>query len=107
MFSSHSNEPKQAHTTLGFSLIELMIVVAIILCITAVALPNTLQMIATFRARGSMSGMTGIVQQCRSLAISRNHTMSVHFGTTSPGEPVVYALDAAATASLSSAAAQM
>jgi prepilin-type N-terminal cleavage/methylation domain-containing protein len=84
MFSSHSNEPKQAHATLGFSLIELMIVVAIILCIVVVALPTMMHVIADVRTRSSMSNLGGVMQRGRSEAIRQNKTMTVHFGTTGP-----------------------
>jgi Tfp pilus assembly protein FimT len=86
-------------------MIELLVVLAIIFCVIAVALPNTLHMVANFRARNSMSGMSGTIQRCRSIAISKNTTMTMHFGTTG-GQPVAYVQDASQEASLDSALAE-
>lgn len=87
-------------------MIELLVVLAIIFCVIAVSLPNSLHMVANFRARNSMSGLSGTIQRCRSIAISKNTTMTMHFGTTG-GQPVAYVQDSSQAASLDSALAEM
>jgi Tfp pilus assembly protein FimT len=86
----------------GFSLIELMIVVAVIMCICAVTIPSMLHSVAALRCRLTMSSLSGLIQQSRSYAIKRNKPVAVHFATVS-GRSVAYIQDAAATASLANA----
>jgi Tfp pilus assembly protein FimT len=89
--------------TLGFSLVELMIVIAIIICVSVVSLPTMLHVVADVRTRSTMASLSGIVQECRSYAIKTNKIMTVHF-TTQGGQSVAYIQDAAApTASLANA----
>jgi prepilin-type N-terminal cleavage/methylation domain-containing protein len=83
------NDSRSRQRDAGFSLPEILVVVMIILCITAVALPNTMHMVANYRARGTMGGMSGTIQECRSLAISKNQRIAMHFGLTG-GETVAY-----------------
>jgi len=49
-----------------------------------------------------MSSLSGLIQECRSLAIKTNKVMTVHF-TVQSGQPVAYIEDANAPAALSSA----
>ena len=56
----------------GFSLIELLIVVAIILVITAIALPSLMTTIANSRLRGAVNSASGLIQQGRMTAIKDN-----------------------------------
>lgn len=56
----------------GFSLIELLIVVGIILVITAVALPNILNAMDNIRLREAGTNYSGILQRARLAAVTRN-----------------------------------
>lgn len=86
----------------GFSLVELLFVIAIIICISVVSLPTMLHVVADVRTRTTMSSLSGLVQECRSYAIKTNRIMTVHF-TTKSGQTVAYIQDATESASLSSA----
>ena len=86
----------------GFSLIELLIVVAIIMCISAVTIPNVLHAAASLRCRLTMTSLSGMIQQARSYAIKNNKVMTVHYVMVS-GQWVAYIEDASQPAALSSA----
>jgi prepilin-type N-terminal cleavage/methylation domain-containing protein len=65
----------------GFSLIELMIVVAIVIMMAGVAMPPLLGAIAHAKLRGSSSDLSGLIQHSRMQAVKRNKTVTVHFVT--------------------------
>jgi prepilin-type N-terminal cleavage/methylation domain-containing protein len=83
----------------GFSLVEAMVVVAILLCISAYAVPNFMMAIANLRLRGGMSSLSSLLQNCRMMSIKANQTYSVHFTTMSAG-PVAYVKVAGDTAGI-------
>ncbi len=65
----------------GFSIVELLIVVAIIVVIAALALPGIQSTLATMTVRNAMGEMSGIAQSCRSLAVRRSKTKALHVVT--------------------------
>ena len=67
----------------GFSMVELLIVVVIILVIAALAIPNMTQAITTFRLRGSISSLAGILQEARIIAVKQNMITKTELGTIS------------------------
>jgi prepilin-type N-terminal cleavage/methylation domain-containing protein len=69
----------------GFSLVEMIAVVAIVLGISAFAIPNFVVGIANIRLRSGMSSLSALIQNCRMQAIKRNQTTSVHFTVMSGG----------------------
>ena len=73
----------------GFSLVELLVVVAILLVIAAMATPAFMNIIATTRLRASVGGLSGLLQNCRMVAVKTNRTMTVHFTAIAAG-PVAY-----------------
>src|SRR5205823_2804861 len=70
------------HSTRGFSIMELLIVVAIILIIAAVAIPNFQSVMAQIRLRSSASAVAGVIQQARIRSVRDNRIYSIAFDTT-------------------------
>lgn len=77
----------------GFTLVEMVMVVAILLVIAAFATPYMVNVIANVRLRGGMTSLAGLFQECRSQSIKQNRLMSSHFTTLAHG-PVAYVKDA-------------
>lgn len=65
----------------GFSLIEVLIVVSVVLVVMAVAVPNVLLAVANVRLRSSAGDLAGLMQQARMMAAKNN-----------PQSPPVYAI---------------
>jgi prepilin-type N-terminal cleavage/methylation domain-containing protein len=65
----------------GFSLLELMVVVAIMMIMAAVSAPPIMAAIAHTKLRGASSNLSGLIQSSRMQAIRRNKTVTVHFVT--------------------------
>ena len=63
----------------GFTLIEMTIVVAIILIITAVALPAISQFIRNYRVNGALRDVSSEISTARSQAIAKNTRFGVSF----------------------------
>jgi prepilin-type N-terminal cleavage/methylation domain-containing protein len=66
----------------GFSLIELMVVIAIMMVMTAISTPPILAAIAHTKLRGAASNLSGFIQSSRMQAVKRNITVTVQFATT-------------------------
>src|SRR5438105_15004707 len=67
------------HNQAGFSLLEVMTVAAISLVVTMTAVPNMINGIGNMRLRSSMTSLSGVLQNCRMLAVKQNLTMTTHF----------------------------
>ena len=65
----------------GFSLIEIMVVVFVVMVIMAIAVPNVLLAVANIRLRSSAGDLAGLMQQARLMAAKNN-----------PQAPPVYAI---------------
>ena len=63
----------------GFSLVEVLIVAAIIAILAAMAIPNIGQYIRNYRIKGAAQGVAGELQAARSKAIMTNTNSGVSF----------------------------
>ena len=79
----------------GFSLIELVVVIAIILVISAVAIPNAIEGVYDLRLRSAGTSVAGLMQQARQMAIKDNTFYPIKF--TTQGSTVLAYIDASPT----------
>jgi Tfp pilus assembly protein FimT len=89
MYKGHMRFRIRSGKHAGFSLVEMLVVLAIVMCISAYAVPNFMVAIANFRLRSGMSSLSSLLQNCRMLAIKQNKNYSVHFTVMGNG-PVAY-----------------
>ncbi|HUS18865.1 MAG TPA: prepilin-type N-terminal cleavage/methylation domain-containing protein [Terriglobales bacterium] len=75
----------------GFSLIELMIVIAIILTVSAIAVPSLMNTVADVRLRSSASTLQGQLQQLRMRSVRDNKPYKMKM--TTQGEATMVYLD--------------
>lgn len=68
----------------GFSLIELLMVVGIIMILAAMATPAIGRYFRLFRIRGAQQQVTGAIQTARGRAITKNVNLGVSFVIESP-----------------------
>jgi prepilin-type N-terminal cleavage/methylation domain-containing protein len=73
-------KPKQRDRRSGFSLIEVVVVVFVILVISAIVLPNAFLAVSNLRLRGSAADLSGLMQQARILAAKNNATYQIRYG---------------------------
>lgn len=79
----------------GFSLVEMMIVVVIIMVVAGMATPNVARGITVIRLRASASSVAGLLQRCRIEAVRTNRIMVVRQTLDSDGRTPVYFVDGA------------
>jgi len=70
----------------GFSMVELLIITAVSMIITMTAAPNMINAIGNMRLRSSMTSLSGVMQNCRTLAVKQNQVMTTHFVVTNYGD---------------------
>lgn len=70
------------HTMRGYSLIEALVVVAIIGVISLVTVPNFMSMYRSMKIKSAVRLLTNDVRSARQLAVSRYRPTMVSFGTT-------------------------
>ena len=90
-------EGKKPNRTRGFSLIELMVVVAMLMVIAATAAPTMTNVVSSARIRGTMSSMATYTPRARADAIRSNTTKSI-WNELSNGEYFIYSANSADTA---------
>jgi prepilin-type N-terminal cleavage/methylation domain-containing protein len=69
------------HSQAGFSLVELLVVVAVMLVVAALSVPTLTTTLDSFRMRGTLSSLANLAQRSRTQAIKKNLSQHVHFAT--------------------------
>lgn len=72
-------------TANGFSLLELMIVVGILMVVAAMAMPKIMTTIADVRLRGAVNSASGLMQQARMMAIKDNQLRKIKYTNIASG----------------------
>lgn len=67
----------------GFSLVELLVVAAILMSIAALSAPTMWNVISSARSRSAIGDIAGLIQDSRSTAVKHNRMKSIHFTETS------------------------
>lgn len=80
---------QRSHSAAGFSILELLIVIGIILVVAAMAIPKLMTTIADVRMRGAVNSASGIIQQARMVAIKDNLLRKVKYSNAT-GSGFVY-----------------
>ena len=81
----------------GFSLIEMLIVVAISMVMAAIAAPMVMNVVDLTRMRGALSEVSNLAQACRTAAVKNNTSQWLHF-SGGPGNVVLFVTPAGSTA---------
>jgi prepilin-type N-terminal cleavage/methylation domain-containing protein len=68
---------KRAKTARGFSVVELVVVLAIILVLSSIAIPSLMSSMRTYRISSSASSLSALLQRARFEAIRQNKVMNV------------------------------
>lgn len=79
--------PQRATTALGFSLIELLVTLAISAILVAFAIPEVVNTVYLSRLRSDAGNLSGLLQQGRITAEQKNVTIPVYTGTVQSGLP--------------------
>jgi len=85
----HLNGADTDSEQLGFSLVELLVVLAVMLILVAFAIPIASTTVDTFRLRGSLGSTSNLLQRCRMQAARQNVTQRMHFTTDAATNRVV------------------
>lgn len=82
-----SHTPEKA---LGFSLLELMIVLAVVSILTAMAVPRLLSAVSDISLRYAASDFSGLIQSARIQAVRKNTFYTIVPGNLPSGTPAYY-----------------
>ena len=89
---------QEARRVAGFTLIEIAIVLAIALIVAGIAIPNMVSVISNSRLHAGVTSMSGLLQNCRMMAVKENKTLTTRFTTEGAATLVGYVKEAADTA---------
>lgn len=73
----------------GFSLLELLVVLAILLIVSAIAIPTMVRVVDVSQMRGTLGDVSNLAQACRTQAIKSNQSQWLHF-TGGAGQVVLF-----------------
>ena len=79
---SVAQRPRRLSSSFGFTLVELVLVVAVVMITAAFALPMTQSAIANYQLSGAVESATGIIQSTRYQAISNGYSYQVAFNAS-------------------------
>lgn len=65
----------------GFSLLELLVVVAITFVVAAMAMPSMSTMLADYQLKSSASQLAGLIQRCRTASVRANQSLQLQTAT--------------------------
>jgi prepilin-type N-terminal cleavage/methylation domain-containing protein len=85
-------------SSLGFTLVELLIVVAITLVVAAFAIPTMVTAIDAYQLRGRLSDVANLAQACRTQALRNNASQRLLFTTQASGQLVLFVEASTSTA---------
>ena len=85
----------------GFTMVELLIVVLLVLIVGMISIPNMVMVISNARLRGGATNLSGLLQNCRMLAVKENRTKTTRYTVLSNG-PVAYVKNATDASGLTS-----
>jgi prepilin-type N-terminal cleavage/methylation domain-containing protein len=77
----------------GFSILEIVIVVAIILIISAIAFPKIQGVLDGVRLRSTVTNIDGLVQQLRIQSVRANRNYAIQTAAATPGNGVTLYID--------------
>jgi prepilin-type N-terminal cleavage/methylation domain-containing protein len=83
------NRQHKNRLQVGFSLLELMIVLAIIMVVSAIAVPQMQLAIAQMRLRATATNVNGLIQQLRMQAVRNNRSFTMRT-TIVNGQPTLF-----------------
>jgi prepilin-type N-terminal cleavage/methylation domain-containing protein len=61
----------------GFSLVELIMVMAIMLAVAAIAMPRFVTFVSNYQLKAGLTGISGVLQQTRMVAVRKNTHVNV------------------------------
>ena len=76
---------KRHRSASGFSLLELMIVVGILMVVAAMAMPKIMTSVADVRLRSAVNSASGLMQQARMMAIKDNQLRKIKYSNIASG----------------------
>ncbi len=76
---------KATKPSLGFSLVEIMIVITIIIVISAASIPMGLNFVKHYKITGAAQGIAAEIQRARSQAVKRNSSKGILLNFNYPG----------------------
>ena len=83
-------DSKTQKKTQGFSLIELMLVIAVIMIVSAISVPKLVTVVSDLSLRYVASEYASMLQTARMQAVRRNTFYSVQLGALPAGQPIYY-----------------
>jgi prepilin-type N-terminal cleavage/methylation domain-containing protein len=90
---------KRCRRDRGMSLLEMLVVLGILMTLTGISIPPMLTVISNVRLHGGISILSGVLQNCRMLAVKENQSKTTRFTVLANG-PVAYIKSATSSAPL-------